>query len=68
MAFYLICSDKYWILLVSRCFGGAAVGIVQFVVPLYINDFISVDQKALCHSIMQFQFVLGVLVQHILRK
>lgn len=63
-----ICSDNYWIFLTSRGIGGLAIGTLHFLIPLYINDIVPDDQKPLCHSIMQVQFVLGILSQYILSK
>lgn len=59
---------NYWILLMGRAIGGLAIGMLHFLIPLYINDIVPIHQKSLCHSIMQLQFVLGILSQYILSK
>lgn len=63
-----IFSDNYWASLAGRGIAGLAIGTLHFLIPLYINDIVPVDQKPLCHSIMQVQFVLGILSQYILSK
>lgn len=56
------------IFLLGHGIGGLAIGTLHFLIPLYVNDIVPDHQKPLCHSIMQLQFVFGILSQYILRK
>ncbi|XP_055323915.1 uncharacterized protein LOC129578805 [Sitodiplosis mosellana] len=62
----MVFRENYLIFLVGRGIGGLAVGTLHFLIPLYIFDIVPVHQQPLCHSIMQLQFVLGILSQYIL--
>lgn len=61
-------SSNYWLFLLGRGIGGLAIGMLHFLIPFYINDMVPANMKSLCRSIMQFQFVLGILSQYILSK
>lgn len=56
------------IFLAGRSIGGLAIGTMHFLIPLYINEIVPAHQKTSCHSMLQLQFVLGVLAQYVLSK
>lgn len=55
-------------MLIGRGVGGIAVGALHLLIPMYINDIASVEQKPLYHTIVQLQFVVGILSQYILSE
>lgn len=65
--FHLTSCD-YWILLGARFIGGIAIGMQHLLITIYINDIVCAHQKQLCFSILQLQFVSGVVFQYILSK
>lgn len=64
----IIFRDNYFVFLTGRSIAGLAIGTLHFLIPLYINDIIPAHQKTSCHSMMQLQFVLGIVTQYVLSK
>lgn len=64
--YHSIYSDIYWNLLIGRGLAGIAIGIIHFLVPLYIDEIATAEQKRTFNSITQMQFVLGILSQFVL--
>lgn len=64
----LIFSEYYWCMLIGRGLGGLSVGALHLLIPMYINDIASAEQKPLYHTIVQLQFVIGILSQYILSE
>lgn len=61
-------SEYYWCVLIGRGLGGISVGALHLLIPMYINDIASAEQKPLYHTIAQLQFVIGILSQYILSE
>lgn len=66
--FLVFCSEYYWCMLIGRGLGGISVGALHLLIPMYINDIASAEQKPLYHTIAQLQFVIGILSQYILSE
>lgn len=64
--FFFVFSENYVPTVIGRGVGGLSIGIHWILIPIYINDVVHVHQKPLCYSIMQLQFVFGILSQYIL--
>lgn len=54
--------------MIGRGLGGISVGALHFLIPMYINDIASVEQRPLYNTIAQLQFIFGIWSQYILSK
>lgn len=59
-------SEIYWNLLIARGLAGIAVGIIHFLIPIYIDDISTAEQKPTFNCIIQMQFAFGILSQFVL--
>jgi len=59
-------GELYWNLLIGRGMAGIAIGAIHFLVPLYIDDISTPDQKSTFNCVTQMQFAFGILSQFVL--
>jgi len=62
------CSINYLFLLYGRLLGGFAIGIIHYLIPIYINDIATPDNKQSVEYIIFIQFASGILTQYLYGK